>query len=75
MVLQPQLQLHPPQLYALSDSPAFYSSLPFQYWESLNMLFNQSDYWRAKGGAALNLVRSPLGSCDFSIAEYSFDET
>lgn len=45
------------------------------YWEILRLLFDPSDEYRAKGGAAATLIRIPLSGTDFALAEYTFDDT
>ncbi len=45
------------------------------YWEIMRMLFDTSDEYFEKGGAMLDFTRTPLGACDFSLAEYTFADT
>ncbi|CAO1616418.1 unnamed protein product [Parajaminaea phylloscopi] len=55
---------------------AYKAAKPTEYSEIMNLLFNQDEEWALdKGGAGLNLVRSPLGASDFSFAVYSYDDT
>ncbi|KDN44245.1 glycoside hydrolase family 30 protein [Tilletiaria anomala UBC 951] len=45
------------------------------YWELLRLLFDPSEEYIAKGGAGCTLTRTPLSATDFSIAEYTYDDT
>ncbi|PWN97112.1 glycoside hydrolase [Tilletiopsis washingtonensis] len=45
------------------------------YWEMINLAFNPSAEWKAKGGAGFNSVRVPLGACDFGFQPYTYDDT
>lgn len=39
-----------------------------RYWEMMNLLFDVSPKAIEMGGAGLNIIRSPLGASDFSLA-------
>ena len=40
------------------------------YWQVLTKLFSEDNY-----GANMNILRFPIGSCDFSLSNTSYDET
>jgi O-glycosyl hydrolase len=42
------------------------------YDEILNLAFNDSPEWAKKGGAAMNMVRVPIGASDFGYTEYTY---
>lgn len=49
---------------------------PDQYDELMRTFFDQSPEWAIeKGGAGLNIVRSPIGASDFATSVYSYDDT
>lgn len=48
---------------------------PDAYDELLNLCFNESPEWIAKGGAGMNMVRIPIGASDFGFVEYTYDDT
>ncbi|PWN54033.1 glycoside hydrolase [Violaceomyces palustris] len=49
--------------------------MPDVYDEIIHLLYSQSDEWIEKGGAGLNLARSPLGASDFSTELYSLEDS
>ncbi|UZJ55247.1 hypothetical protein CBS101457_004567 [Exobasidium rhododendri] len=45
------------------------------YDEILNLAFSDSPDWTKKGGAAMNMVRVPIGASDFGYTEYTYCDT
>jgi O-glycosyl hydrolase len=48
---------------------------PEAYDEILNLCFNESPEWLARGGAGMNFIRTPIGASDFGFAQYTYDDT
>ncbi|PWN32809.1 glycoside hydrolase, partial [Meira miltonrushii] len=54
---------------------ALKANRPDAYEEILNLCFNESPEWIAKGGAGMNMIRLPIGASDFGFTEYTYDDT
>lgn len=54
---------------------ALKANRPDAYEEILNLCFNESPEWIAKGGAGMNMIRLPIGASDFGFQEYTYDDT
>lgn len=48
---------------------------PQAYDEILHLCFSESADWLAKGGAAMNMIRIPIGAADFGFVEYTYDDS
>ncbi|MCO5598573.1 hypothetical protein L7F22_052670 [Adiantum nelumboides] len=54
---------------------ALKANRPDAYEEILNLCFNESPEWIAKGGAGMNMIRLPIGASDFGFTEYTYDDS